>query len=66
MKHELNLGLASQIGFSDKKKGRNQFDISHLDEGKKSESYYSFVFAINAEQTKEAGRRNTLFNGHIL
>ena len=45
--------IASQIGFSDQKRRENKLSLPYLDMGKESEPYDLFVFAINADQTRE-------------
>jgi hypothetical protein len=45
--------ICSQIGFSNQKERENKFSMSYLDVGWESEPCDLFVFAINAEQTRE-------------
>jgi hypothetical protein len=45
--------ITSQLGFSDQKKRENKLSTSYFDMGKESEPYDLFVFAINADQTRE-------------
>jgi hypothetical protein len=44
---------ASQVGFSDKRGGRIQLNVSYLDIGKESQPFHLFVFDIIAKRTRD-------------